>query len=139
MRKRVFFLFFLTMFVPACGGAELFLMPIAPIVQFYLIWKDGEAIKYYNVNTEIVYRAVKRNCENLGYNILEDDNDDEGRYYVVAKNDNKFKLKVQSVDNQTCVKLRINFMGDKPYAEMFFKELDGEIFTVRYDKDGNLR
>jgi len=58
---------------------------------------------------------------------------------VVAKNDNKFKLKVQSVDNQTCVKLRINFMGDKPYAEMFFKELDGEIFTVRYDKDGNLR
>jgi hypothetical protein len=97
------------------------------------MWKEGEATKYYKVCNTTVYNAVKRSCKNLGYKIEEEQDTKDGGKYILAKSKSKFKIRVEPVEeNITRVKIRIDFMGDKPYAELLYHEIDKELCIIEY-------
>ncbi len=106
---------------------------ITPLAQAYITWKDGEAHKYYKIEKTIVYRAVKRAAVELNYEIEKEEEKKNYTYLVAGAND-RFKIKISEIEpNVTCVSIRINFMGDKPYAEMFYKQIDEHLKIINYE------
>ena len=108
--------------------------PISPIVNFYIAWKEGEAHKHYRWDTKTMYKTVKRSLRNLDYEVLKDQDTNNG-YYIVAGANDKFKIKIVGIESEiTKISIRINFMGDKPYAELIYKEIDEQINIIEYTK-----
>lgn len=124
-------------FSSGCGISPI--DPIEPGINLFLKWKEGEGHKYYLYSSDTVYRAMKRSCRKLGYEIERDDPPTEDHsYYVIAGSNDRFKIKVRSVEeNVSKLSVRINFWGDKPYAELIFKEVDGELSVIEFDPQGN--
>lgn len=134
MKKLTIFLsFVLLLNIIGCGPELL----IGPAINFYLAWKDGEAHKHYNYDAGIVYRAAKRSMLELGIPIDQDDGKNSLNYYFTAGGNNRFKVKITHVE-PTISKLsvRIDFMGDKSYAELFYKKVDRELSVIKYGPDG---
>lgn len=121
-----------------CGGISP-LDPISQGINLYLTWKDGEGHKYYLYDSDTVYRAVKRSCRKLGYQIERDDPPTSNRnYYFIAGGNDRFKIKVDPAEkNISRLSIRINFWGDKQYAELIFKEVDDELSVIEFDHQGN--
>lgn len=104
--------------------------PISPIINFYLAWKDGEAAAYYNCDEQSAYNAVKRALVDLKYNVASDEATSYG-HYIAAGNSNKFKIKITRVEtNITKISIRINFMGDKPYAELIYSKIEPQLNVI---------
>jgi hypothetical protein len=138
MKKFIpLFVFFL--FLSGCGVS--FLGPAASIVgQAYIKWNEGEAHKYYNLDSETMYRATKRTANEFGYVVSRDDPPQNGNFYLVVGSNDRFKINIKKIEkNITLVSIRINFMGDKPYAELFYKNLDEETSVIEYDRWGRPR
>jgi len=152
-KKILFFLAFFTL--AGCNGAELF---ISPIVYGVVLWKQGEVNKYYEYNSEVIYNASKRALQEMELTITKDNNIQENLisdnrrtkilkrdtdqkiqsrdYYIVAGNNNRFQISVDTVEkNVTRLQVRINIMGDKPYAELFYRKVDEQINIIEF-KDG---
>jgi len=131
-------LIFCLLFFTGCG-VELILAPlVSPIVSGVIAWNDGEATKYYDADSKLLYHASKRVCKKLEYEITRDDEPKEGQYYLIAGENNKFKITITPMQSDiSSVKIRIDFMGNKPYAELFYKHLDEEIRVINFDLDGN--
>ena len=110
---------------------------ISPIVQAYVKWKEGEAFKYYNWDVRTVYNATKRALDDLGYEVTTDEPYGEG-YYIIAGNGDQFKIWIELKDNNTCaLRIRVNFMGDKPYAEMIYRNVDNQISVIEWKRLNN--
>lgn len=102
-----------------------YLAPIGPIVQLGIMWYEGEAQKYYATPQEKIHVAVKDVLKEFTLPILEEKVDGE-TIYITAGDDDKFKIKITSVrENVTKLSIRVNIMGDKPYAEMIYRHVDG--------------
>lgn len=125
------------MISPGCGIYPI--NPIEPGINLYLIWRQGEGHKYYLYNSDIVYRATKRSCRKLGFEIERDDSPTENRdYYLIVGGNDRFKIKIHSVeDDVSKLSITINFWGDKPYAELIFQEVDRELSVIEFDPQGN--
>jgi hypothetical protein len=133
MKNTLILAFCLTFFV-GCGAEIL----IAPIVSGIVMWSEGEATKYYDTDSKTLYHASKRVCKELEYTITRDDDPKNGQYYLIAGENNRFKITITEAQNDiSSVKIRIDFMGDKPYAELFYKHLDEEISVINFDPEGN--
>lgn len=132
--KNTLILTFCLFFLAGCGAEIL----IAPIVSGVIAWSEGEATKYYDADSKTLYHATKRVCKELEYTIIRDDEPQNGEYYLIAGENNRFKISITEVQkNISSVKIRIDFMGDKPYAELFYKHLDTEIKIIHFDPEGN--
>lgn len=108
---------------------------IGPAISAYVAWDEGEAHAYYATDSYSAYRAVKRALGDLEYNITQDDKTDYRTYYLVADSNDRFKITVTQVEPYvTKVSIRINFMGDKPYAELIYKELEDELDIIDYTR-----
>ena len=69
--KKFIPLFLCFLLFSGCGISLL--GPAASIIgQTFIMWKEGEAHKYYNLNSETMYRAAKRTASELGYIITND-------------------------------------------------------------------
>lgn len=112
---------------PILGGAGM-------IAEGYIIWKDGEATKYYNTDLETTYRAVKHAAVQLNLRVVTDKHDPSPNgYSLIVGEKDKFKVKVvPAKENITRVSIRINFMGDKPYAELFYKTIDDNLNIIHF-------
>lgn len=135
MKKIISFIFFLTIpfiFV-GCGLGSAGI--VSPVITGYATWKSGEASKYYESSHTRIYNAVKRNCEKLQYKISKEKKLKNDCDYIVAEGENHtFKITIVPVQpNITQVKIRIDFMGDKPYAELFYKKLDEQLNIIWFD------
>ena len=99
---------------------------ISPIITGVVIWQEGEAHKYYNFNSDIVYRASKHALKEMELEITKDEPDlEKHNYHIIAGNNDKFSINIMQIEkNIKDLKLRVNFMGDKPYAELFYKKVD---------------
>lgn len=116
------------------SGCGLPFNPISPIISFYLTWKEGEARKHYRYDHKTVYKAVKRSLSSLEYAITTDEENESG-YYIVADSNDRFKITVEKVEPEiTLLKIRVNFMGDKPYAELIYKEVDNQLNVIDYKR-----
>jgi hypothetical protein len=48
-----------------------------------------------------------------------------------------FKIEIKKVQsNITEVKIRVNFLGDKPYAELIYKKIDSNLDVINFDVEG---
>lgn len=132
MKKLPLFMF-LFLFFSGCVAAPF----ISPIVTGIIVWKGGEAHKYYNEEAHTLYRATKTSLKELDHPIFKDEKTKDGGYYIVAGNDDKFKIAIRNVKPHiTDVKIRINFMGDKPYAELIYGKIDSNTNTIDFDDQG---
>lgn len=134
MKKLLLFASLCLPFFTGCAAAP---MIISPIVTGVVMWKDGEARKYYNEEAHTVYRATKTSLKELDHLIINEEPYKEGGYYIVAGDSDKFKITIRQVKPHiTEVKVRINFMGDKPYAELLYSQIDSNTNTIDFDDQG---
>ena len=136
--KKLILISVLFLSVIGCTSAiSLITNPIIDAgVQGYLLWKDGEATAYYATDANTAYAAVKRTLVELGYKITKDEPKSNNSYYVVAKSNDEFKVTIKQTENYvTAVKIRIDIMGDKPYAEMIYKKLEKQLDVIDFTKN----
>lgn len=130
MKKLVIFLSFLF------SGCAVVPFVQGPIVTGIIMWKQGEAHKYYHENLKTIYRATKNALRDLDHKIVSDEAV-KGGYKIVAGNKDKFKIYIREAKPHiTDVSVRINFMGDKPYAELLYAQIDANTNVVNYDDKG---
>ena len=128
----VFFVFCTPIFLTGCPAAGL----VSPITSVAIMWLEGEAHKYYPYDEDIVYRATKRALTDMGCEITEDVKCIDG-YHLTAGEYDKFKINIERAKQDiTQLSVRINFMGDKPYAELLYSKVDDQLSTVRFGEDG---
>ncbi|RTK96632.1 MAG: DUF3568 family protein [Neisseriaceae bacterium] len=130
MKNIAFFFFFLI--ISGCGIAPF----ASPVITGVIMWKEGEAQKYYNEQPKTIYRATKMALKDLKLTINSDKNYQNG-HLLFAGDKDKFKIFVREVKpNITEVKIRVNFMGDKPFAELLYNSIDINSNTVEFNVDG---
>jgi hypothetical protein len=101
-----------------------YMAPIGPIVQLGVMWIEGEAHKYYNTDRTTLHAAVKSALHELDLPIKEESKSNDTITIKAGDND-RFKIKVHQVrDKTTKLSIRVNIMGDKPYAEMIYRHVD---------------
>ena len=134
MKKLLLFCTLSLFCLSGCGvGPEIF---ISPIVTGVVIWIQGEAHKYYANDSDTLYRATKRSLNQLNIPIKRDDPPKDGNYYIIAGEGERFKIKIKRIHPEiTKVSVRINIMGDKPYAELLYKQIDNQVRIIVF-KDG---
>ena len=103
------------------AGCQFF-PAVAPIVSGVIMWKDGEARKYYSNEPAVLCRTVTK---------------EESRrdgFYIVAGERNRFKIKIDSAEpGISRVSIRVNFMGDKQFAELIYQHIDRNVDTVEFE------
>jgi hypothetical protein len=128
------FSFFTT--ISGCGP-ELLLSPLAgPIQEGVVYWAEGEANKYYSESPDVIYRSTKHALAKLNVPILEDKpaNND---YAILAGEKDKFHIKITVIENNmTRFSIRVNFWGNKEFAELIYKIVDNELDTIIFDDQG---
>lgn len=108
--------------VTVCGCAAL--APIGPIVSLGVAWVNGEASKYYASNLEEIHFATKNVLQEFNFKIIEE-KIEENIVTIKTDDEDKFKIKIIGVrENITKLSIRINMMGDKPYAELIYRHVD---------------
>lgn len=120
---KKFLMCFLAFSIINFSGCAL-VNPIGPITQLGIMWYEGEAHKYYATPQEKIHSAVKVVLAKFTLPIKEETINGE-TVYIKAGDDDRFKIKISSVrQNVTKLSIRVNIMGDKPYAEMIYRHVD---------------
>ncbi len=108
---------------------------VGTAIDLYVKWKEGEAHAYFATDRETARAAVKRALDNLDHRIIQESRTGTDDYSISAGNNDRFNIKVVRVEPYiTRVSIRVNFMGDRPYAELIYKELISELDAIEYTK-----
>jgi hypothetical protein len=135
MKKKLFLssILLCSLFI-GCTGLEFI---VAPLVGIGVEWYKNEAHKYYNHNSDIVYRATKRACKDMDFFIISDEIEEDGNFFIKAGNKSYFKIKIKKIEeNVSKVSIRVDTMGDKPYAELIYKRIDDELNVIVFNDQG---
>lgn len=119
MKKYLLTLLFLPLLIGCWIGA------IGPIISIGIMWLEGEATKYYNTPAPKMVQAMHLTLKEL--NIPVNKEYDKGTTHHISAGDkaDRFSIKIYEVRKQvTKVCIRVNTMGDKPYAELIYRHLD---------------
>jgi len=132
MGKIFKFLVVFSIFFSGCAALAPTAL-ISPVIQAVVLWKEGEAHKYYPHSQKVVYSATKRALQSLGVSVQKEDFS-RGTYHITASQNNKFSIKINSTEpHVTQVNIRIDFMGDKDYAELIYKTIDNQLNIIIYE------
>lgn len=134
MKKLLILMCLFNIFLSGCAAAPFVL---TPVVTGVVMWSEGEAHKYYNEELGTIYRSAKKSLRELDLQITEEKTTENGGYYLVAGDKDRFKVTIRQVKPHICeVSIRINFMGDKPYAELVYTQIDLNTNTIEFDEEG---
>lgn len=134
MKKLYFFIYLWILFFTGCNVAPFI---VSPIVTGVTMWRDGEGHKYYNEEAYTIYRATKTSLKELKHSIAKDETTKDGGFYILAGEGDKFKIVIRQVKPHiTEVKIRVNIMGNKPYAELVYRQIDSNTNTISFDDQG---
>lgn len=123
---------FMLLFVSGCALAPFL---VGPAIQVGIMWMNGEATKYYFNDEKMVEGALKAVLKDMEWTISEETNT-KGVVHMTATNakdkkqgrdrvESTFHIKLDPVrHNVTKLCIRVGVMGDKPYAEMIYREVD---------------
>lgn len=126
----MFFLFFLS----GCQFIPLF----SPIVTGIVIWHEGQANKYYEMDILTMQRCVKNSLHDLEIKIANIQKTKKG-YYLQASNKDNFYIKIESVKkNITNVAIRVNTFGNKSYTELLYQKIDDNLGIIYYNQEGKV-
>lgn len=137
MKKVSIILFFLIIFQIGCSLAPILETAIAPITTGVIAWNNSQACKYYDEEAPVIYRSLKSALKELDHKIKSDVMYKDGSYYIIAGGKDSFKIEIKKVQsNITEVKIRVNLLGDKPYAELIYKKIDSNLDVINFDVEG---
>ncbi|MHA2043226.1 MAG: DUF3568 family protein [Candidatus Thorarchaeota archaeon] len=132
MKKLILSMIFL-LFLSGCGPELI----VGPAINFFLVWKNGEAHKCYRHSSETVYFAAKRSLREMDIPIIEDEQDEDPGFYFIAGKNDQFKVTIDEIEPLISrLSVRINFLGDTEYTELFYLKVDEELSTIEYDENG---
>lgn len=137
MRNLFKILLFLGLFsiaIPGCGPSSFL---IGPAVTGVVYWMNGEAHKYYEEDTEVIHRATRHALTELGVAITQNEPKGNG-FYLLAGTENRFAINISKQEGSlSCLSIRINYVGDKDFAELIYKKVDEQLNIIHYDEQGN--
>lgn len=140
--------------MPGCWAASTLIgVPIFVAQQAYVTWKNGEAFKYYPYNKEIMSRAVQRAFNRMQLTVVGVIPTSDGGctfivkwwdkttgYGIVAGNNNQFNTNIEQKEQNVClVRVRVDFWGDREYAELLYKYIDEEVNTIEFTSGGSIK
>jgi len=133
--KNFYYLATILLLMLSGCGAEFI---IGPIITGVIRWHDGEAKKYYNEDSVVVYRAALRTAQELNFEIKKNIPPDEsGDSLITVDENDRLKIAIQQIEsNITLVAIRVNLMGNRHYAELFYKKLDEQVNIIEFDESG---
>lgn len=132
MKKNGVFSLLLTFLLglSGCGPVDPAII-LSPIAELGIMWVNGEAIKYYEYDSVVVYRATKRSLRELGFPNITDKAEVDG-YSIV---DARFIIHVSAVrPGVTKLSIRVNIMGDKPFAELIYRNVDNHVGIIEFNQ-----
>lgn len=130
-----FLSFFLIFAIAFCGCANVGVL-MSPISTGVVFWINGVAHKYYENEPGIVYKAVKRTLNELEQEITSDKSHGKG-YKIIAGKKNSIILTISKTDDNICeLNIRVNYIGDKEFAELIYKRVDKQLDIIQFNKDG---
>jgi len=129
----IFALLLAIVVLPGCTAVNPFNLA-SPIITGVVMWKEGEAHKYYNEELPTMHRSVKSALKELNLPVTKEEPVKDG-FYIVAGDQDRFKIYVLTVKPHiTKVNIRVNFMGDRPYAELVYRTTDSYVDTIEFEK-----
>lgn len=120
--------------IVGCEPSQIF---IGPIITGITYWVNGEAHRYYEENTDVLYRSTKHALRELNLPITKDKKNNNS-YSIIAGEKNRFSIQINEADKGlTKVDIRINFWGDKDFADLIYKKVGDQLTILEFDKNGN--
>ncbi len=135
-REIVVFLFLATSLLSGCAAAPLIpaigASQVIPVIgvsyQGYAVWKGRESSKYYTYDSKTVCQAVKQSCEQLKLETVIQNPVSENGCSLETKGNHPMEIDVSNAEkNLTKVVITVDLFGDKQYAELLYRTIDGNI------------
>jgi len=134
MRNRFFPLLALPLIAALMSGCmALPFLPFLPIMgsayEGYVVWKRGEATKYYAFDLETTYRAVKQASDHLKLEVMSITPAPKEGYSFETKGEVPMHIDILPLEkkNVTSVVIKIPTFGDKHYVELFYRLVDDNL------------
>lgn len=133
MRNKIYqclYLLFVAALLSGCAAiAALPFLSYLPVVgagyQGYVVWKSGEATKYYAFDQETTYRAVMRAGKQLKLEAEGTKSVSKEEYTIEIKGNVPMHIEISLHEKGvTAVVITVSTFGDKNYVELFFRLVD---------------
>jgi hypothetical protein len=133
MRNRIFphlALFLVTALLSGCAAIPF--LPFLPMMgsayEGYVVWKSGEATKYYAFDLDTTYRAVMQASDQLKLEATVIKSAPQEGYSLETKGNVPMHIDILPFEKSvTTVVIRITTFGDKHYVELFYRLVDDNL------------
>jgi hypothetical protein len=133
MRNRIFphlALFLVTALLSGCAAIPF--LPFLPMMgsayEGYVVWKSGEATKYYAFDLDTTYRAVMQASDQLKLEATVIKSAPQEGYSLETKGNVPMHIDILPFEKSvTTVVIRIPTFGDKHYVELFYRLVDDNL------------
>lgn len=122
------------LFVPILlsGCVAVPFLPLLPVVgsayQGYVVWRSGEATKYYAFDVDTTYRAVMQASVHLQLAATVIKSEPGKGYSLETKGKVPMNIDVLPVEKDVATVItKIPMFGDKNYVELFYKQIDDNL------------
>ncbi|HVO65543.1 MAG TPA: DUF3568 family protein [Syntrophales bacterium] len=132
--------FIFTILFTGCAATPLspFFPYIGASYQGFTIWEARQSTRYYASDLDTTYQAVKRSCEQLKLETVQNPEYENDRSLKTEGNHPMRITVLPAETNLTKVIIKIELLGDKPYVEFFFKTVEDNIPKKKViDKEGS--
>ena len=133
MRNRIFpllALFLVTALLSGCAALPFlsFLPMMGSAYEGYVVWKSGEATKYYAFDLDTTYRAVMRASDQLKLEATLIKSAPKEGYSLETKGNVPMHIDILPLEKSvTTVVISIPTFGDKHYVELFYRLVDDNL------------
>ena len=94
----------------------------------YVVWKSGEATKYYAFDLDMTYQAVMRASDQLKLEATVINSTPKEGYSLETKGNVPMHIDILPLEiSVTTVVIRIPTFGDKYYVELFYRLVDDNL------------
>ena len=123
------------LFVAILSGCS-FVGLLSPIVTGVVIWKEGRAHKYYDLDMDVVHRSVRNTIRDMNMTLAYDAKV-RGGWDICGRSGDSFYFSVRSARSGMCdLSLRVNTFGNKSLSEAVIKKVDDNVSVVNFDDLG---
>jgi hypothetical protein len=132
MRKRIFPYLALLVVTLLSGCAVVPFLPFVPVIgsayQGYVIWKGGEATKYYAFDLDTINRAVMSASDRLKLESTLIKSVPQEGYSLKTKGKVQMHIDILPFEKHvTIVVIRIPILGNKHYVQLFYSLIDDNL------------
>jgi hypothetical protein len=133
MRNRIFQLLTLFFMNASLSGCIAFpFLPLIPVMgsayEGYVVWKSGEATKYYAFDLDTTYRAVVQASVHMKLEETLLKSSPEEGYSLETKGTVPMHIEISPLEKGvTAVVIKISIFGDKHYVELFYSLVDDNL------------